>query len=128
MSSGSPADELRDMLWRDVAQVYGLPPGDVPPARIIKERRATFRATPAQLWRRPASATKWQNLRLAGDYVETGLPATIEGAIRSGFAAAAGVRQTGLRQGRDKASAIHSGPAPVRETPAIVEDCQRALS
>ena len=83
------AETLRDRLWRDVAAVCGLPAQPVPPARIVKERRATFRATPAQLRRRPAASTEWNNFRLAGDYVETGLPATIEGAIRSGFTAAA---------------------------------------
>jgi hypothetical protein len=36
-----------------------------PPYRILKERRATFRATPAQLKRRPAMATRWTNLLLA---------------------------------------------------------------
>jgi uncharacterized protein with NAD-binding domain and iron-sulfur cluster len=59
-----------------------------PPVRILKERRATFLASPEQLRRRPRTATPWQNLLLAGDYVDTGLPGTIEGAIRSGFAAA----------------------------------------
>ena len=82
------AEELTGILWRDVATAFGLPTDPVPPARIVKERRATFRATPAQLRRRPATATRWNNLRLAGDYVDTGLPATIEGAIRSGFMAA----------------------------------------
>lgn len=84
----TPAEELAGLLWRDVAAALGLPPDPVPPARVVKERRATFRATPAQLRRRPAVVTFWNNLRLAGDYVDTGLPATIEGAIRSGFAAA----------------------------------------
>jgi hypothetical protein len=83
-----PAQELRQMLWSDVAEAYGLPSYPIPPARIVKERRATFLASPEQLWRRPRSQTRWENLLLAGDYVETGLPATIEGAIRSGFAAA----------------------------------------
>jgi squalene-associated FAD-dependent desaturase len=83
-----PADELRDMLWQDVALVCRLPAYPVPPVRIIKERRATFRASPEQLLRRPRSATRWENFILAGDYVDTGLPATIEGAIGSGFAAA----------------------------------------
>lgn len=86
---GEPAEALGERLWRDVATVCGLTGEPMPPARIVKERRATFRASPAQLRRRPMAATKWSNLRLAGDYVETGLPATIEGAIRSGFAAAA---------------------------------------
>jgi squalene-associated FAD-dependent desaturase len=87
------AEELRELLWRDVAAALGLPPEPVPPARIVKERRATFRATPAQLARRPDAATRWNNLHLAGDYVDTGLPATIEGAIRSGLTAAARVRR-----------------------------------
>jgi hydroxysqualene dehydroxylase len=84
-----PADELGTLLWRDVAAALRFPGQPAaPPARIVKERRATFRATPAQLLRRPATQTRWNNLLLAGDYVDTGLPATIEGAIRSGLAAA----------------------------------------
>jgi squalene-associated FAD-dependent desaturase len=82
------AAELRDVFWRDVAMAYCLPAGPVPPTRIVKERRATFLASPEQLKRRPRQTTSWRNLLLAGDYVDTGLPATIEGAIRSGFAAA----------------------------------------
>jgi uncharacterized protein with NAD-binding domain and iron-sulfur cluster len=83
-----PADELATTLWRDVAAAYRLPEQPVPTCRIVKERRATFRATPAQLRKRPTTKTRWNNLLLAGDYVDTGLPATIEGAIRSGLAAA----------------------------------------
>jgi hydroxysqualene dehydroxylase len=82
------APELRDLFWRDVALAYHLPTLPVPPARVVKERRATFLASPEQLKRRPQQVTAWRNLLLAGDYVDTGLPATIEGAIRSGFAAA----------------------------------------
>jgi squalene-associated FAD-dependent desaturase len=84
----APADALRDRLWRDVARAYRLGDMPVPPARIVKERRATFLATPEQIRRRPRAATRWRNLVLAGDYVDTGLPATMEGAIRSGFTAA----------------------------------------
>ena len=60
----------------------------MPPWQIVKEKRATFAATPAQLARRPGTTTRWSNLVLAGDWTATGLPATIEGAIRSGFSAA----------------------------------------
>jgi squalene-associated FAD-dependent desaturase len=119
---GRPAEELRGLLWRDVAHAFGLPPEPAPPARIVKERRATFRATPAQLRRRPATATQWWNLHLAGDYVDTGLPATVEGAIRSGFAAAAH-----LRSRRGSAPAADPGPAAATPTPNVIEDCQRAL-
>jgi squalene-associated FAD-dependent desaturase len=83
-----PAEELRELLWRDAALAYRLPADRVPPVRIVKERRATFLASPAQLLRRPAPTTRWKNLLLAGDYVDTGLPAAIEGAIASGFTAA----------------------------------------
>ena len=80
--------ELCHRFWRDAAIAYCLPASPIPPARIVKERRATFLASPEQLKRRPKQTTVWRNLLLAGDYVDTGLPATIEGAIRSGFAAA----------------------------------------
>jgi squalene-associated FAD-dependent desaturase len=116
-----PAEELRDALWRDVARALALPAAPVPPARIVKERRATFRASPAQLARRPSAATRWNNFHLAGDYIETGLPATIEGAIRSGFAAAARVRQC-----RSPLPAT-SPSAPAAPFPPTTEKCQRAL-
>ncbi|MGE5368676.1 MAG: FAD-dependent oxidoreductase, partial [Chloroflexota bacterium] len=58
------------------------------PWQIVKEKRATFAATPAQEARRPGAATTWRNMFLAGDWTATGLPATIEGSIRSGYRAA----------------------------------------
>jgi len=81
------ADSLALLLWRDVAVVHDLT-GPVPPCRIVKEKRATFAATPAEDARRPAARTGWANLLLAGDWTDTGLPATIEGALRSGNRAA----------------------------------------
>ena len=87
----TPADELAAQLWRDVVRAYDLGDEALPCWQIVKERRATFAATPAQLRRRPPAATRWANLALAGDWTATGLPATIEGAIRSGGAAAAHV-------------------------------------
>ncbi len=110
-----PADALRETLWRDVASAYGLPAVPVPAARIVKERRATFLASPEQLRRRPAAATRWRNLLLAGDYTDTGLPATIEGAIGSGLAAASGVstgrqRPISSRAGADRLCARATQP------------------
>jgi squalene-associated FAD-dependent desaturase len=82
-----PREEMAAALWADVAKVYGLS-GAAPTWQIVKERRATFAATPDQVAKRPKAATRWRNLALAGDWTDTGLPATIEGAIRSGHKAA----------------------------------------
>ncbi|HLJ64508.1 MAG TPA: hydroxysqualene dehydroxylase HpnE [Stellaceae bacterium] len=83
-----PAEALAATLWPEVARAYELPSSPLPPYQIVKERRATFAATPDQAKRRPPARTAWRNLALAGDWTATGLPATIEGAIRSGNAAA----------------------------------------
>jgi squalene-associated FAD-dependent desaturase len=95
-AAGAMADENREALarrfWADIAAAHDLP-AELPPWRIVKERRATFAATPAQNAKRPPAATRWRNLALAGDWTATGLPATIEGAIRSGRAAAARIGQ-----------------------------------
>jgi len=78
---------LAELIWAEVAKVHDLT-AELPPWQILKERRATFSATPAQARKRPGAKTAWSNLILAGDWTGTGLPATIEGALRSGFAAA----------------------------------------
>lgn len=85
-------DVLAKSIWSEVASVTGLA-ATLPPWQIVRERRATFAATPAQDAKRPGAQTAWRNLALAGDWTNTGLPATIEGAIRSGNRAADLVRQ-----------------------------------
>ena len=81
-------EDIGERIWREVARIAGLDAGQLPPMRIVKEKRATFAATPAQDALRPQAQTRWRNLVLAGDWTQTGLPATIEGAIRSGERAA----------------------------------------
>ncbi len=87
------SEELARLLWRDVARALGLDGENIPPCRIVKEKRATFAQTPAEVARRPGAATALSNLVLAGDWTDTGLPATIEGSIRSGNRAAETVTQ-----------------------------------
>jgi len=82
-----PREELATRIWRDVADVAEIS-APMPPWQIVRERRATFAATPAEDAKRPDARTAWSNLSLAGDWTRTGLPATIEGAIRSGVKAA----------------------------------------
>jgi len=62
--------------------------GDLPPWQIVCERRATFEAPPEQKALRPGAKTALKNPFLAGDWTDTGLPATIEGSVRSGDRAA----------------------------------------
>ena len=81
-------EDLAWLLWGDVVRALDMV-AELPAWQIVKEKRATFAATPAQDALRPAAATGWRNLVLAGDWTQTGLPATIEGAVRSGETAAA---------------------------------------
>ncbi len=84
-------DEDREALartfWAEICVAYGID-APLPRWQIVKEKRATFAATPEQDARRPPARTRWRNLFLAGDWIDTGLPATIEGALRSGETAA----------------------------------------
>ena len=95
----TPRQELAETIWGEVAKLTGLPPG-LPRWQIVRERRATFAATPAEAARRPGARTRFSNLALAGDWTDTRLPATIEGSIRSGRTAAASVSRMAARAPR----------------------------
>jgi len=100
-----PRDELAAGIWRQAAALTGLPPG-LPPWQIVKEKRATFAATPAQNAKRPDSRTRWVNVVLAGDWIQTGLPATIEGAVRSGYKAASIILEPGAVAPKPRALSV----------------------
>ena len=81
------AEAIARAVWPDVRAALGLE-GRMPAWRVVKERRATVAATAEQERLRPGPRTGLANLVLAGDWTATGLPGTIEGAIRSGRTAA----------------------------------------
>ncbi len=81
--TGLPREELAAELWREISAVTGLA-ATLPPWQIVNEKRATMVASPRQDAKRPGPQTRWRNFFLAGDWTQTGLPATIEGAILSG--------------------------------------------
>ena len=84
-----PNTTIAERVWRDIATALDRAGSPMPKVRVIKEHRATFLASPEQNARRPKAGTPFANLVLAGEWIDTGLPTTIEGAIRSGQAAAA---------------------------------------
>jgi squalene-associated FAD-dependent desaturase len=92
----SAADELESwtndaIIRRAVEEVSDALPelraSTIVRANVVRERRATFSLAPGQP-PRPGTRTGIEGLFLAGDWIDTGLPGTIESAVRSGFAAA----------------------------------------
>ncbi|MFN0156772.1 MAG: hydroxysqualene dehydroxylase HpnE [Bacteroidota bacterium] len=77
-------EALTTMAVEDLRSVY--PDAVAPPTHsiVIREKRATFSCTPKSETLRPDHQTSAPNLFVAGDWTNTGLPATIEGAIISG--------------------------------------------
>lgn len=84
----APVEDIAARTWHDVSRALGIPGSPMPVHCVIKEKRATFAQIPAEVKKRPGTVTGIGNLLLAGDWTDTGLPATIEGAVRSGHAAA----------------------------------------
>lgn len=83
----TPREEFARRVWAEVAAIAGLS-ADMPAWQVVRERRATFATLCDQERLRPGPRTRWQNMFLAGDWTDTGLPPTIEGAVRSGMRAA----------------------------------------
>ena len=85
----APAKSIAQMIWSDITHsIKGLPSRMPSAHRIVKERRATISQTPESNRLRPNTVCHLDNLLLAGDWTDTGLPATIEGSIKSGNRAA----------------------------------------
>jgi hydroxysqualene dehydroxylase len=99
-----PREKLAETIWREVSRLTGLAV-KLPRWQIVRERRATFAATPEEAAKRPETRTRFANVFLAGDWTRTGLPATIEGSIRSGLNAAAAASPRTLAAGTSRTAA-----------------------
>lgn len=83
-----PNDKVVAQIWNEVRIALGLSDGPYERVRVIREKRATPDQSPAGVRKRLKAETQYRNLFLAGDHTDTGVPATIEGSIRSGDRAA----------------------------------------
>ena len=84
-----PKQEIREMFLDEMKRVFPRARGaQVERLLIVKQPRATFRSVPGVEAHRLPSATPISNLFLAGEWVDTGWPGTMEGAVRSGRTAA----------------------------------------
>jgi squalene-associated FAD-dependent desaturase len=95
-----PRADVIALALRELAEFFPLAKeAKLEKAHVVKEIRATFSARAGLKERRPVSATKFGNLFLAGDWTRSGWPATMEGAVRSGYLAAEAVtRAAGKEQ------------------------------
>ncbi|MHA7872183.1 MAG: hydroxysqualene dehydroxylase HpnE [Hyphococcus sp.] len=84
-----PNDDVVSEIWRETQVALDLGHVDYERVRVIREKRATPDQSPEGAKKRLKPETRCRNLFLAGDHTDTGVPATIEGSIRSGDRAAA---------------------------------------
>jgi zeta-carotene desaturase len=87
-----PRNEIIELAVRELGEFFpGVREAKLEKAHVVKEVRATFSAAPGLEARRPGPRTIARNLFLAGDWTASGWPATMEGAVRSGYIAAEAV-------------------------------------
>ncbi len=82
-----PNEVLAERAWVDICTLLKNQ-ASIPAYRAVREKRATFAATAASEARRPLPSARFAHFAVAGDWTSTLLPSTIEGAVRSGRAAA----------------------------------------
>lgn len=81
--------EILDVALKELAEFFPkVSEAEVVKATVIKEVHATYAPLPGADAYRPGQRTAWPKIFLAGDYTQTGWPATMEGAVRSGYMAA----------------------------------------
>ena len=82
-------EEIIELAVRELAEFFpAVKDAQLVKAAVIKEVHATYSAQPLSDSYRPSTVTQWPNIFLAGDWTSTGWPATMEGAVRSGYNAA----------------------------------------
>lgn len=81
-------EEIFEMAREELKKYIGVKREDISTYRVIKEKRATYIPSNRIIGKKPAAETGIGNLYLAGDWIETGLPSTIESAVKSGRIAA----------------------------------------
>ncbi|MBL8228333.1 MAG: FAD-dependent oxidoreductase [Bryobacterales bacterium] len=87
-----PRQQVIEMALRELAEFLpAVSEAKLEKAHVVKEVRATFSAEPGLEAQRPGASTEVPNLFLAGDWTRSGWPATMEGAVRSGYLAAEAV-------------------------------------
>jgi squalene-associated FAD-dependent desaturase len=79
---------VQEAVLAEMGRLFPAAAGaEVRRARVVTEHKATFSAVPGVDRWRPGQTTPYRNLFLAGDWTATGWPATMEGAVRSGYLA-----------------------------------------
>lgn len=108
--SEMPRNEVIALVLRELAEFFpAVREARLEKAHVVKEIRATFSAKPGLEALRPESKTVLPNLFLAGDWVRSGWPATMEGAVRSGYLAAEEVARAAGSGQRFVVAGIDSG-------------------
>jgi hydroxysqualene dehydroxylase len=79
--------EIENRIKKELFKQFTIAESDIVSFKVIKEKRATFIPDNTSMYTRPGNLTNYKNLFLAGDWTNTGLPGTIEGAILSGRSA-----------------------------------------
>lgn len=85
-------EEIFEMVKKELYRYCFIEENDISDYRIIKEKRSTFIPSNDLQYKRPPSETILNNFYLAGDWINTGLPSTIESAVKSGKMSAAEVK------------------------------------
>jgi len=102
-------EDILEIAVRELAEFFPIvKEAKVLKAAVIKEVYATYSISPRLDQYQPTSKSQWPRVLLAGDWTATGWPATMEGAVRSGYLAAEAVTSS---LGQDKKFLVPDLPA-----------------